>query len=78
VPKPLALTDSEISHVMSAARVLSVADRDAFLRHVTTVLADLPVFGDGVVARVCREVQSRYWRAPELDERPHAGGKYGR
>ena len=35
--KPLALTDSEIATIMAAARVLSVADRDAFLHQVAAV-----------------------------------------
>jgi hypothetical protein len=78
MPSPLALSDSEIAHVMSAARVLAPADRDAFVRSVAAVLADKPVLGDGLVARVCRELQQRYWRAPELDERSHGGGKYSR
>jgi hypothetical protein len=78
MPSPLALSDSEIAHIMSAARVLSVADRDDFLRQVATVLASQPVLGDSLVARVCRELQQRFWRAPELDERPSIGGKYGR
>src|SRR5262245_48669989 len=63
--QPLALTDSEITTVMSTARVLPVADRDDFLRQVATVLATQPTLGDGIVARVCRELQSRFWRPPE-------------
>src|SRR5262249_3496681 len=45
---------------MAAGRPLSPADRDAFLRHVATVLATQPTLGDGIVARVCREVQRRF------------------
>jgi len=48
-PRPLALSDSEIAHVMSAARVLAVADRDAFLQHVAAALPPRRVakqFGD--------------------------------
>jgi hypothetical protein len=71
--RPLALSDSEITTVMSAAAVLNVADRDAFLRGVAAALQQLPELGDGAVARVCREIQSRYWRAPAL--RPY-DGKY--
>jgi hypothetical protein len=41
---------------MAAARPLNPADRDDFLRHVATVLASQPTLGDGIVARVCREV----------------------
>jgi hypothetical protein len=77
-PRPLALSDSEIAHVMSAARVLPIGDRDEFLRSVAATLQSQPVLGDGIVARVCRELQQRYWRPPELDERPLHGGKYGR
>jgi hypothetical protein len=72
---PIKLSDSEIATVMSAARVLPVADRDAFLQHVAAVLAVQPVVGDGIVSRVCREVQQRFWRAPELDERRSHPGK---
>ena len=75
-PRPLALTDSEIATVMSAAAVLAVADRDDFLRAVATALATLPAVGDGIVARVCREMQSRYWRAPELRAGPPRSRAY--
>jgi hypothetical protein len=37
------------------------------MRRVAAVLADKPTLGDGLVARICREVQARYWRAPESD-----------
>jgi hypothetical protein len=76
-PRPLALTDSEITTIMAACRPLSPDDRESFLQHVAAVLAAQPVLGDGVVARVCREIFKQHWKAPELDTRP-AGGKYGR
>jgi hypothetical protein len=74
---PIRLTDSELDAVMSAARPLSPADRDDFLRSVAAVLASAPAIGDGLVARVCREIQARYWRAPDLGERRRLpSGKY--
>ena len=73
-PRPLALSDSEIAHIRSAARVLAVADRDAFLRSVAFALEQLPELGDGVVSRTCREIQSRYWRPPEFT----TGSKHAR
>jgi len=74
-PRPLALSDSEISHIMAACRPLSPADRDAFLQHVAAALAVLPMLGDGVVARTVREVFKHHWKAPELDVR---GSKHAR
>jgi hypothetical protein len=83
-PRPIALSDSELTTIMAACRPLNPADRESFLRAVATVLGGKSilgeVLGDGVVSRVCREIQSRYWQPPELDGRPHVtpGGKYGR
>src|SRR5262249_17527713 len=74
-PRPLALSDSEISHIMAAARPLSPADRDAFLQHIAAALAALPMWGEGAVARTVREVFKQHGKAPELDVKP---SKYGR
>ena len=76
-PRPLALHDSQIATIMAACRPLSTADRESFLHHVAAVLATQPELGDGVVARVCKQVFREHWKPPELDTRPH-GGKYGR
>jgi hypothetical protein len=62
--------------VMNAARVLNVYDRDDFLRAVAHELAGREL-GDGVVGRVCAELQKRFWRPPVLDGKP-VGSKYGR
>ena len=76
-PRPLALDDAQITTIMRSARVLAPRDRDEFMRSVAQVLQQQPELGDGIVARVCREVQRRYWRAPEVEARG-AGGKYSR
>jgi hypothetical protein len=77
--RPLALDDAQITTIMRAARILAPADRDAFLRQVAAVLELQPAIGDGIVARVCREIQQRYWVPPELDGTGRlAGGKYAR
>ena len=73
-PRPLALSDSEISHIMSACRPLSSVDREVFLRQVASVLGREPVLGDGVVSRVCREVFKQHWSPPELSR--NNGSKY--
>jgi hypothetical protein len=56
-PRPIALTDAEITTIMAAARPLSPADREAFLEHVAAALAALPMRGDGVVARTVRDAR---------------------
>jgi hypothetical protein len=76
-PRPIALSDSEISHIMTCARPLMPGDRDAYVRAVVAVLESQPVLGPGLVGRVCRELQGRFWRPAEVDVRPH-GGKYAR
>jgi hypothetical protein len=60
----LRLTDSELDIVFAAAHPLEVADRDPFLRAVAERLATIPERGDGVVHRVCAEVQRAHWDPP--------------
>jgi len=73
---PIALSDSQLDTVMRACAALNVADRDPFLRSVASALGQLPELGDGAVHRICKELQSRYFRPPELAGRN--GGKHGR
>jgi hypothetical protein len=65
-PGPLALSDSEITTIMAAARVLAPRDRDGFLRHIAQVLSLMPVRGDGSVHRAIAEVQRGYFDPPDL------------
>jgi len=78
-PRPLALSDSEITTIMAAARPLSPADRQSYLEHVAAVLAKEPVLGDGVVSRIVREAFKQRWAPPELNGKGNNHlGKYGR
>jgi hypothetical protein len=61
---PLALTDSEMDIIFCAARPLRVEARDAFLQDVAERLVAMPHLGDGVVHRVCAEVQREHWEPP--------------
>jgi hypothetical protein len=61
---PIALTDSELDIIFAAAQPLAVQDRDAFLQDVAKHLAALPHLGDGIVHRVCAEVQREHWDPP--------------
>ena len=66
---PLRLSDDQLAQVMRCAQPLALPDRDAFLRDVAEALNGHEI-GDGLVLRVCREIQRRYWRTPVL---PHEG-----
>ena len=70
--RPIALSDSQLDTVMRACAALHVADRDDFLRMVAQTLAGREI-GDGLVGRVCAELQKRFWRPPEIDGRNHVG-----
>jgi hypothetical protein len=59
---PIAFTDSQLEIVMTHAAVLDRSDRHAFLADVATALNGQPL-GDGIVSRVCREVQRRILKA---------------
>jgi hypothetical protein len=72
----LRLTDAQLSAIMAAAQPLARADRAGFFEDVATALEALPIVGDGVVARVVREVQPRYFR-PEADP-PQYRGRWAR
>ena len=73
---PLQLSDDQLSTVMNAARVLNVYDRDGFLRAVAHELSNREI-GDGVVGRVCAEIQKKFWQPPAIDGKVN-GGKYAR
>jgi hypothetical protein len=74
--KPLALSDAQLDIVFRLAAPLLAADRSAFLEDVARALGELPEVGDGVVARICAQVQRRYWRPPQLRPGGVGSGKY--
>ena len=53
------LSPDQADAVLRAARPLSPADHAPFLEEVSAALAELGDLGDGVVHRVCRDVQRR-------------------
>ena len=72
--KPLHLSDTQLEQVLRAAAPLAPNDRSLFLADVAAALRDQPL-GDGIVFRVIRKMQERYFRPPELLP---SSGKYGR
>jgi hypothetical protein len=73
---PLMLTDTQLDIVFRMAAPLLDVDRSAFLEDVARELAGLPEVGDGIVARICAQVQARYRRLVELRQGGAGSGKY--
>ena len=65
-PRPLSLSDAQLDATMNAAAPLLPRDRSLFLEDVAAALRGFDEIGDGVVARVAREVQRKYLRPPDL------------
>ena len=60
---------STITHIeilLSAARPLPPSDHAAFLEEPTDTLANCPELGDGVVYRVARQLQRKFFDPPDL------------
>ena len=60
------LSSDQADAILRAARPLPPADHDAFLEDVSSALAGLEI-GDGVIHRVCRDVQRKYFDPPNLN-----------
>jgi hypothetical protein len=66
MPKPLALSDDELSAVLAAARPIAVERRDAFLQQIASTLSNCAEISPGLVHRVCAEVQRKFFVPPTM------------
>ena len=64
--RPIALSDDQLSAIMSAARPLAPWQRDGFLRDIAEELVKLPEIGSGALHRIITTVQRRHFDAPDL------------
>ena len=60
------LNDRQVEILLAAARLLPSSDHAAFLEEATEALADCPELGDGVVYRVARQLQRKFFDPPDL------------
>jgi hypothetical protein len=74
---PIRVTDSQLAHILHAARPLERRDVDAFLELVAEQLRGRAVIGDGDVFRACLMAQKAFFDPP-LDSHRHLTGKYDR
>jgi hypothetical protein len=73
----ITLSDDELDAVMRAAQPLRASDRDQFLRALAFELEKHTDIGPGLVHRVIRDLQKRYFDPPTLSGMVHHAGKYG-
>jgi hypothetical protein len=76
---PIKLSDAAMDAIMSAAQPIDHGRRSAFLEAVAHELARHDIIGDGLIFRVVREQQRRFFRPPiESDHHGHHKhvGKY--
>jgi hypothetical protein len=67
MPRPVALSDEQMSAIWAAAHPLPPDRRPAFLEAVAVELAQAPIVGDGLLHRIVMRVQRAYFDPPELD-----------
>jgi len=60
------LTDDELRIVMAAARPLRPDQRQLFLNELASVLGHYSGLGPGVLHRLCRDLQRRFFDPPDL------------
>jgi len=65
--QPIALTDSQLTAVMTAARSLAPWRRDAFLRAIADDLSRLTEIGPGDIHRAIRAAWRVHFDPPDLD-----------
>ena len=70
---PISLTDDQLTEVFRLASPLRPDQRSAYLEDVAATLSQAPYLEDGVVYRVCRESQRKFFDPPELS---HDVSKY--
>jgi hypothetical protein len=63
---PISLTDDQLTEVFRLASPLRPDQRAAFLEDVAAALSQAPHLEDGVVYRVCRESQRKFFDPPDF------------
>jgi hypothetical protein len=75
-PCPIAVSDAQLSAILTAAAPLQPFERSAFLAALAARLRQEPEPpGDGALHRIIREVVREVWKPPAIDEQPRSRRK---
>jgi hypothetical protein len=77
MPKPLQMSDDQLTAILRAAEPLQPHDRGPFLEAVAALLQGCEI-GDGAVARAAREAQRRFLHPPQDTGLQHAPKFYSK
>jgi hypothetical protein len=75
MPKPLALSDGQITTIMQLCRPLASDQRATFLEMIATKLNGHREIGDGALYQLCRELQRKLFDPPETGFDSHRTAK---
>ena len=64
--RPIALTDGQLTRLLTACAPLDVTQRPAFLEAVAAELRQHQEIGDGTIDRAIRQTQRQFWEPPNL------------
>jgi hypothetical protein len=67
-PRPISLSDNQLTAVMHAAAPLQPYEREAFLVAVATMFGGREAIGDGELGRAIRGLQRQYFKPPSETE----------
>ncbi len=71
LPKPIAVSDAQMSAILAAAQPLQPVERSTFLATLARRLQNEPeLIGDGALHRLIREVVRETWRPPVVEKEP--------
>jgi hypothetical protein len=70
LPRPLCISDRQLSQITAAAAVIAPSDRGAFLGELHALLRHERELGDGVVDRAIRLSLRRFFRPPVVKNDP--------
>jgi hypothetical protein len=66
LPRPIAVSDQQLSAIMNACEPLQPMERSAFLAALAHQLSGYSDVGDGELHRLIRELLRQTWRPPEI------------
>ena len=69
MPHPVDFSEAELDIITDAARPIDPAHRAEFVEAVLTALVPHCVLGEGLVHRICRDLQQRFINMPRVPTR---------
>jgi hypothetical protein len=76
-PRPIAVSDDQLSQIMAALEPLQPGERSAVLAKLADHLRAMPEVGDGALFRLLKELVRQVWRPPASTSGPQSHRNVG-